>query len=491
MKEMAEYGPGTSAYELLVHLQDRILSGELRTFQALKAYASAIVEGPRGKPVLKKAFDLQRQLHWGFFRDLDRETFPELWNQVVMTDPDFSFAGDLKGYMSIPDIYVGLLDIHGYTRFCHDNRSNMTMLDLLDRIIHEDVRSIAAKAGVLSRRVRGDEVLLLAASAADLVEVVLTVMEFFSKRKRVRRGTGSDSQGIDVVLPPFQVSAGLAGGQKFTPLVITRDGDLSGDIVNTAARLQSRAARLSPLRNRILVTSHVRQRLIRVDQERHRRVSAVRFLNTGSVTFKGVSLLVFDTVFLNTEAWRLEIQDELEALYDSLEKGLWRSKVFEDALKLAARLVRSLPAFSIPGGGRQGGDLDASGYLSLVRFTEGLYSGERFEAAIAGLNDLVARLDLVEGVDEVAFEYLKGIAEGYTTIASSFVESLDAEIEANPEAVMDMTEKAGYETLRKNAIILERLVEKNRLGVRSRKSTWFRVADECSPAIRVWIESRK
>jgi class 3 adenylate cyclase len=488
---MSEYGPGSSPYEVLVHLSDRILSGELRTFQALKSHAGAIADSPRGKPILKKAFDLQRQLYWGFFRELSPQGFHALWNQVVMPDPDFDFAGDLKGYMSIPDIYVGLVDIHGYTRFCHENRNNMSMLDLLDRTLHEDVRGMAAKCGVLARRARGDEVLMLAASAADLAETVLSIMDFFSKRRRIHDDGGGKGAPFDMLLPAFQVSAGLAGGQKFTPLVITRDGDLSGDIVNTAARLQARATRLSPNHNRILVTSHVQQKLAGVDTKKRHHLAEVRFLNTGSVSFKGVNLLVYDAVFLKTEAWRLDIQGELEELYASIEKSMWRSKVFDDALRLAARLAKSLPVFSIPGGDPEGGDLEASGFLALIRSAQQDFAEERFETAIASLSELVSLLSLVDGIDEVALEYLSGIAEGYQTIAASFVATLDAEIGANPDSVLGPKEKASFETLRKHSALYQRIVDKARLAVRNRKAGWFRIADECAPAIGVTIESRK
>jgi len=491
MKDMSEFGPGTSPYEVLVHLNDRILSGELRTFQALKSYASAVAESPRSKAILKKAFELQKQLYWGFFRDLNPESLHALWNQVVLPDPDFPFAGDLKGYMSIPDIYVCILDIHGYTRFCHENRNNMSMLDLLDRILHEDVRSLAAKSGILARRARGDEVLMLAASAADLLEGVLAIMEFFSKRRRLNEGNGGKGAAFDILLPAFQVSAGLAGGQKYTPLIITRDGDLSGDIVNTAARLQTRATRLSPNRNRILVSSHVQQRLAGSDPKRHPRLQELRFLNTGSVNFKGLSLLVYDVVFLKTEAWRLEIQGELEELYASLDKSMWRGKVFEDALKLASRVAKSMPVFTIPGGANYGSDLEATGFLALVRSTSQEFSGERFETAVASFNEIVSLLGLAEGCDEVALEYLRGIAEGYAGIVEAFTKSLDAEIEAKPDAVLAPGEKTSFETLRKHAALYDRMVDKARLAVRSRKSTWFHIADECAPAAGVKIESKK
>lgn len=489
MKDISEYGPGSSPYEVLVHLEDKILSGELRTFQTLKAYAAVLIGSQRGKAILKRAFELQRRLHWGFFRELQPESFPSLWNQVVIADPDFEFAGDLKGYMSIPDIYVGLLDIHGYTKFCRENRNNMSRLDLLDRMIHEEVRNMAARNGVLSRRARGDEILMLGASAADVAETALALMDHFSKPRRVSGGEGK-GQSNDMLLPPFQLSAGIAGGQKYTPLVVTREGDLSGDIVNTAARLQARATRLSPHRNRMLLTSHVMQRLAGVNGQKHAHLADAKYLNTGSVDFKGTSLLVYDAVFVKTESWRLELQGPLEELYSSLEKGLWRSKVFEDAMALIGKIAHGMAVFAIP---RKGGgpDIDAREFLEMARKVSDHFAVERFEEAVLSFAELVGLLSLLDGVDEVAVEYLKGIAEGYAAIRDAFAAKIDAEIIANPDAVLGPTGKASFETLKKNAELYERFLAKARLAVRSRKSSWFNVADETAPANGVRIESRK
>ena len=93
----------------------------------------------RLRKCLFKAFNLQRKLYWGFFKDISPKKYPDLWEAIVITDQSFKFAGDLKRLMSIPDIYLGLLDIHGYTKYCHDKKRNMSMIDLLARMIDEDV----------------------------------------------------------------------------------------------------------------------------------------------------------------------------------------------------------------------------------------------------------------------------------------------------------------------------------------------------------------
>ncbi len=148
--------------------------------------------------------------------------------------------------MSIPDIYLGLLDIHGYTRYCQEKKRNMSMVDLLDRMIYEDVKAICSETGVVSKRAQGDEILILGASASDVLKSTLQIIDYFNTQGRSFKNTILSKKLPGTVLPKFQISAGIAGGQKFTPLVITRNGDISGDIVNTAARLQAKANRVSP-----------------------------------------------------------------------------------------------------------------------------------------------------------------------------------------------------------------------------------------------------
>ena len=345
MKDIKEYVSTTSPYEILVHLYEKVLDREFTTFEALRTYASVLPNGPRTNLILKKTFDLQRKLYWGFFRDVTPDSHPKVWNAVVLPDSQFAFAGDLKRYMSIPDIYIGMVDIHGYTKYCRENRHNLSMLDLLDRMIQEDIPEIAAKEGVVSRRTQGDMILLLGASASDMLRTVLLIVDYFSKRRRIAddvKPAGRPGSGF--ILPEFMISAGIAGGQKYTPLIITKDGDLSGDIINTAARLQARAGKISPERNKILVTNHVYQRIQSCDEKGDRGlISKVDFFNTGTIEFKGISLSVYDVVFLSTEAYRLSYRDLMEELYDALDKSMWKSKVFVDTLRVAARIADNLP----------------------------------------------------------------------------------------------------------------------------------------------------
>ncbi len=493
MKEIRELTAATNPNELLVHLNDRILSGELRTFEALCAYLAPAPEHPQIKGVLKRAFELQRRLYWGFFRQLSPQSFPGIWGKTVVADRKYDFAGDLKRFVSIPDLYVGMLDIHGYTRFCHRNRHNMSMLDLLDRMMQEDIPKIAAASGVMSRRARGDEILLLGPSAADLMGTALSIIDFFS-RKGSRNFDGAvGARHVQAsTLPEFQISAGIAGGEKYAQLVITRDGDLSGSIINSAARLQARANKISPDRNRILVTNHVFQRLKSTPANGHEILKTVDFFNSGTVDFKGLSLHVFDTVFMDTEAYRLGYRDVMEELYEAMGKGLWKSRVFECSMSLAARVVSTLPQSLVSGKGCPAEEtVDTSELLGKIKQANADFGQANFEHAVELFGEIMHAFGRIKCLDDLVLEYLGGVHRSYTHLIKTFTTSLDQEIEDHLDLIYSPVEKENLLILRKHHQLYMRANEAGRAKVRNRKAIWFRIAEEAAPSLRVRVQSKK
>jgi len=485
MNDIKEYGPSSSVYEVLSHLTDKVTSGELASFESLKRYVSVLPRGQRLEAMLRRAFFLQRRLYWGFFKDVSPESYPSVWEQVVVPDRDYPFAGDLKRYMSIQNVYLCMVDIHGYTKYCHDQRHNMSMLDLLDRMLQVDIPRIAAESGVVSKRARGDELLLLGSSATSVLDAVLRIVKYLSKRRRLSDGCpGKPGEGF--VLPEFFVSAGIAGGQSYTSLVITRDGDLSGDLVNTAARLQARANAIAPDRNKILLTSHVYQRLkgAGVSIQQVDGINKVDFFNTGAIEFKGISLTVYDTVFLDTEGYRLGYREAMENLYVAIDKGMWKSSIFETAATLAEAIIDNLP------GGEKGGASRRSMLDDLKAATDS-FGVERYEKAVASFGELVRKLEALPGMDGLALEYLRGVHDNYTALVDAFTARLDRDIDEHLDTVFGQKELERFRLYRQHHALYGELREQTRLQARSRKVIWFREADRISPELSVRIMARK
>lgn len=495
MNDIKEYSTATSPYELCVHLSDKIVRGELSTFNSLQTYVAAVPEGQRKEAVLRRAFELQRKLYWGFFRDISPTKFPNVWSRVVVPDRKYHFAGDIKRMAAIPDLYMAMLDIHGYTRFCQKYRHNLSMLELLDRLLNEEVPAIAAGLGVVCRRAGGDELLLLGGQAGELFEAVYLIQRRLAKGQAEEGKTAASAAAAERGLPGFELSAGVAGGAKYAQLLITRDGDLSGTIVNTAARLQARANRISPDKTKVLLTNVACQKLKSQGQgaSRFEYAKAVDFFDTGMVEFKGVNVPVFDTVFLATEALRLEYRERMDALYESLSQGLWGSRVFADALNVVARIVTSSSGGLVDAS--TGAPIDAADSISLIqriKKAQSLFAAERYEQAVEELSQLVELLDRAEGRDAIVLEYLRGVRDNYRKMVESFEARLDAEIEGGLEAILiSPTDQGNYRTLERHYLMFPGIRDGTRAKVPDRKGLWHRVAEDASLGLGVDIQSKK
>lgn len=493
MNDIKEYSASTSPYEVFTLLCDKIVKGDLQTFNALRSYCAPLPDSPRTEAILRKAFELQRRLCWGFFRDITPATYPKVWSKVVVPDRKYHFAGDIKRMATIPDVYMAILDIHGYTRFCQKNRHNMSMLDILDRVLQQDLPAIAAKHGVVSRRASGDEILLLGGSAAEVFEVVYLMARRLAKEDR---GGDKSTEADDAAkaLPSFQISAGVAGGAKYSQLVVTRDGDLSGTIVNTAARLQARANRISPDRTKILLTSVTFQKLKMLPPSAHFEfLKAVDFFDTGMVEFKGVNVSVFDAVFLSKEANRLEYRERMSALYESIGQGLWPSRIFSDALNLMARIVTSSSGGLVDEATGQPIDAaDAISIMQRIKKAQGYFAAERFELAVKEYSELVDAFSHAAGRDAIAVEYLANIRDNYRKIVESFTERLDRDLDEKLEAVfMNPTDRANFRTLEKHHITFGNVREAARLKVPDRRTHWAKSIEESAGKLGVSIQAKK
>jgi class 3 adenylate cyclase len=493
MNDIKECVASTSPYEVFTLLCEKIVKGELVTFNALRSYCAPLPDSPRTEALLRKAFELQRRLYWGFFRDITPTTYPNVWGKVVVPDRKYRFAGDIKRMAMIPDVYMAIIDIHGYTRFCQKNRHNMSMLDILDRVLQNDLPSIASRHGVVSRRASGDEILLLGGSAAEVFEVVFLIARYLSKEDR-GKDLSAEANEAAKALPSFQISAGVSGGAKYSQLVITRDGDLSGTIVNTAARLQARANRISPDRTKILLTNVTFQKIKMLPPSaRYEFLKAVDFFDTGIVEFKGVNVSVFDTVFLAKEAQRLEYRDRMSSLYDSISQGLWSAQIFAHSLNLMARIVTSSTGGLVDEA--TGQPIDAGDSISVIqriKKAQSYFAAERYELAVKEFSELVDAFCRAAGRDAIVTEYLETIRDNYGKIVESFTGRLDRELDEKLDAVfMSQNDRSNFRTLEKHHATFASVREAARFKVPDRRNLWVKTIEESADRLGVSIQSKK
>ena len=491
MSDFDDYAETTEKL-LLLQLYEKIIFGDMKSFEDLKKAVSKYRITPGIRKCLFRAFALQRRLYWGFFQELTPKKYPQLWRELVISDQDFRFAGELKRSMSIPEIYLGLLDIHGYTRYCSDKKRNISMIDLLDRMIYEDVTAICLECGVISKRAQGDEILLIGAAAEGVLNAVLKIMDYFNTQGRSFRNTVLSKKLPGTVLPKFQVSAGIAGGQKFTPLIITRDGDISGDIVNTAARLQARANKISPDKNRIMITNHVHQKLKSEIGKNEELLNRISFFNAGVVEFKGVSLSVYDVIFLPEEAYRLELIAPMENLYESLVKKMWKTKILTESLNISARIIKT----QIDTGCRDtaaGRKLkeECMDLLELNKSIRTMFNAMYYDAAIKTFTMLINRINAISSIDRIAAEYLNLIKENYKIINEEYTSILDEEVEERLNELYSLEEKDNYLLLKKHSEMFEKVQSSTKIKLKNKKKLWLRAADNTIENLSINLKSVK
>ena len=83
MKNIAEFSPQTSMYELACHFTDKIVAGEITTFGELREYAESVPDGRNTREAFTKAFERIRKMNWGLFSGLDIERYPKLWERFA------------------------------------------------------------------------------------------------------------------------------------------------------------------------------------------------------------------------------------------------------------------------------------------------------------------------------------------------------------------------------------------------------------------------
>ena len=490
MRDLTELTDKTSSYELFTHVYWQIVTRRITGFAELVDYLSHLEEGSRKQYVLQTAFPLIRELHWGFFRELNAKTYPVLWDQLTRPSDKYPFAGELKRSMTITDIYCGFIDIHGYTAFSKSSK-DAPMLRLLDVCIETDIKQICRDNHVMSNRARGDEIILLGTSAYDVVNTVINIADYFGDKHLTRDLDVVRKRRQDrVKLPELSVSAGVAGGKKYDSLVITATGDLSGPVVNTAARLQSRANRISSDDSRILITETVR---IKFESEEKKQFAPMfsrgqmAFLDVGTFGFKGVDLRLTEVIIDSGEMYRLKYQSALNRFLETLSGDHWHDSVFIDLGKLIIAACTAMPEFKVTAAGNGGPAVFSNASLkslsrrALDRFEE----GNDFQTAVTALSTAVTGLGLVPEADHFLLLYAEAVMAEYRRIHEAYDRFMGKFAEEHRGSLLSRIENQEYENSVSGVKNHEsiRSVLYSRVDVDKRRKLWRRLVKDLEPSL--------
>lgn len=487
MKSLQEYRENTSPHELFVHLYEKIISRQIFTFTQLMDYSRYLPRNNITETIFRKTFRLIRELNWGVFSPVTPEDYPDLWKELVIPFSGMKGTGDLKRNTSISSIYTSILDIHGYSAFCQKNRRNLSMLQLLDDCIQSDIRGITRKYGALSWRAVGDTIIIIAANARDITAASLGVVDYFSRRKVIKSDKLMESRiGNKIILPDMAVSGGITGGRAYTPLIITRNGDISGDIINAAARLQGFANIIDPDQTRILMANHVVHQLDKLKKKESGNILAdIDFFNLGPFQFKGMDINVFEVLYKDIQKKKMKYQKDLSNLYNAVENGKWRDAVFLALVNVISGAISSSVTEKIKGGSK---DL----LQKMCKDAVTIYnSGSNYKKAVSILENLCSYLPLFKDIDPIILLRAEQILEKYKSIEQKFQEYLENNFHHVMNKFLNIHQLELFLKSKKSKETYDQLKEYGlkEMQKESQKYSWFRIIDEDSelPGFKLYI----
>jgi hypothetical protein len=479
--------------KLFCHLGEKMIGREIRTFSGLVDYVRGLSPSFDPAPTLLACFQLLKEMSWGFLRELSRSEYPKLWKELVLPHPDFPAAGDLKRNISISNIYICMLDIHGYTRFCQESKANLSRLRKLDEFLHEGIRNIARSNSCLANRERGDEIVVVAAGASDLIKTTLQIINAFSKHAVVKdQEVGGKRGDYSIILPEFKVTAGAAGGNLTTPLIITESGLLSGFLLNTAARLQNLASELSPRDSKIMVTNAVYSSYLKenkIVQSDLYAKNLIQFFTIGPVSFKGTKVSCYEILYADAERFRMGYMEHLERLFESIRQELWKGKVLEDLLEVIIQVCAKSPPFGAAAGPAKAPAQPPSNssIIRLCQKARQLYHQDEFLAAVDLLGEIRRLVEQSPDFDRLAARYLAEIHGKYRLVAEEYAHRLEQEIEQKVDVIFPPRYRQAYLSSKKYFQTYEKLksfAQRSR-QIASRKVTWNALMEEMKEALKL------
>jgi hypothetical protein len=501
VKDLSGYTENTSEYEVFSFLYDRVISREIGTFSALMAFVEPIVRSQRIHPVLMRVFELIKKLNWGFFANITPLVHKKLWKELVIPDKTFPDAGDLKRTLQISNLYISMLDIHGYTKFCQESRTNLSRLHTLDRVINHEIQQIAGQCQSVSRRERGDEIVVISAGATDALTVTLSIIDYFAKTNVVDDPAVSNRRVGDEAgsLPAFKISAGITGGNTTSPLIFTEQGELSGFLLNSGARLQTRANELSPRESRVMVSKQVQMNYLKENNAEKSwlfKNNRVYFFDTGQIEFKGVMLPSCEAVFDPAERYKEKISEALQKLFASIRDNLWEQRIFTDLMDLLIKTAQAMARFTVvppqPVLGMQ--TLTNESMVQLCRNASRAYlMDEDYHGAVMILRELINLVEQVPRYDRLILDYLRGIHARYAQLLSAYEAAIDKQVEEKAEEIFPGKNYKTWQAAKNGAAIYEKLKAMGRRSnaVAKKKNLWYKLIKQFQSEMEFTLHSGK
>ncbi|MDR2509605.1 MAG: hypothetical protein LBC77_03055 [Spirochaetaceae bacterium] len=456
----------SAAQELFYHLISKVIEEKINSFSDLRSYvattAPAALTDKRYYEMISKISSVIRRMNWGFFTGLEKEKHQRLWEILVLEDKQWKDTGDLKKSSALAGLCVASMNIRGYTQFCNTNKARLKNLHIFDRAVNDQAQLIADACFSICKFERGDEMIVVSANAADCVLATISLMDFFSgARTFADSGIDTERKGMAGILPDFQTSAGIAGGQ--TPLVISETGNIYGPLLDAAICLQARAVEHSPDDACIFSTKTIVMLLEKMDINRKGillKENALKFFDMGKIMNNGVQLLSVEILFNDAQKYKCAFFDEFEKLSNALQQGLWERNVFTCLLNLVIKALNTMPLFEFNYRGKDGKIEKLNNHVLEHQFMIALNSflhKQNYFKAVDVLCNAAEKLKAVPAFDKRIRNFTIDISERYRKIISEYEEMVETLIEENKNDLFSERDLAIYTTLKKNISVYDKL----------------------------------
>ena len=476
-------GLAANIRDILIVCYDQIIARNIVSVAELLEYLGDLDWDAKLEGVVARCYRLIKELHWGIFRDLDPETHPDLWKSLTVSNRKVPDIVDLKRNVVVPNVYCGLLDIHSYTEFCQNNRHNVSMLRVLDDVIQKDMREIAHKNHCLSTRAAGDNIIVIGSSPGDMIRASLGIIDCFSRKRVLKAANLAETRkGKSIMMQDFNVSAGIAGGLRYASLVVTQDGDISGPVMNTAARLQAFAGTISPNHSKVMVTSHVYSGYMKERERKNDNSADFSFFQCGRINFKGTSVNVCELLYDKEDLKKASYQKQYSELIEATKDGRWSDRLITNGVRLVIEVLKTRPISRVKlerEGNTRSFTNDA--VIGLCEEAIRLYESARDHRTVsAQLGEITDILDQASSFDPLVLTRLKQIVALYDRMTQEF-ESLQYErIISNQVGLFSSKERTVIDRAAQLEKIRDILIERGKKNnnIYSSSVLWNKIVSE-------------
>jgi len=335
--------------------------------------------------------------------------------------------------------------------------------------------------------------------------VTLCIIDYFGKTETVNDPSISTKRtGNADALPIFKITAGITGGNTQSPLIITERGNLAGFLLNSGARLQTRANELSPHESRIMIAKQVMMNYEKENKEIKdpgakcilSQNDSIYFFDTGHIEFKGVMIPTCEVVFDKNERYKETFAEDMTKLFSSIRENLWEQRIYQDLMELLTRVAQCMPKFTVtPAAPIQGMQtITNESYVQLCRLAMKSYCvNEDYYLAVDYLNNLVSISEKIPAFDRLIFDYLRGVTEKYQLLLNAFEKHIDKEVDEKAAAIFHGDHYKTWNAAKNGAAIYEKLrgIGRKSKEITKKKNLWLSMLSQNKEKMEFTLYSGK